>query len=144
MNGTNPEWLDIESRLSQVTAATAFVETFGRRHGVAPADVLRLSLMVEELLTNVVVHGHGTDSPAPVRIGLQEVGGELTLCFEDTAPAFDPHSRLPQELAELEGDTGERPVGHLGLPLIFRMARASRYERTAGWNRLRLILARAP
>ena len=143
MSGQAPAWIEVEARLFELGAATAFVETFCGRHGIVKDDTLRLVLMVEELLTNVITHGHGADSAAPVRIGLQVDDRLVTLQFEDTAPAFDPHTRLAQGLAELQADAAERPIGHLGLPLIFRMASASHYEYADGWNRLRLVLTRA-
>ncbi|HWP77683.1 MAG TPA: ATP-binding protein, partial [Methylomirabilota bacterium] len=36
--------------------------------GLGRDTCLRLTLLVEELFTNTVVHGHGGDSEAPVRI----------------------------------------------------------------------------
>jgi anti-sigma regulatory factor (Ser/Thr protein kinase) len=143
MSGQQDSWVEIEARLAQLVAATAFVETFCRQHAIAPADTLRLVLVVEELVTNVITHGYGGDRAAPVRIGLQAEDRDVTLQFEDTAPAFDPHSRLAQGLAELEAGAADRPVGHLGLPLVFRMASASHYEHAGGWNRLRLVLPRS-
>lgn len=144
MSGAPAAWIVVEARLSELGAATVFVETFCRQQGIVRNDALRLVLMVEELLTNVITHGHGADSAAPVRIGLRAEDRGVTLQFEDTAPAFDPHSRLAQGLAELEADAAARPIGHLGLPLVFRMASASYYDYADGWNRLRLVLPRTP
>jgi serine/threonine-protein kinase RsbW len=142
MSGPVVAWIEVEARLFELGVATAFVETFCHQHGIVRDDALRLVLMVEELLTNVVTHGHGRDSAAPVRIGLRAEDRAVTLHVEDTAPAFDPHSRLAQGLAELEADAAARPIGHLGLPLVFRMASTSHYEYADGWNRLRLVLPR--
>jgi serine/threonine-protein kinase RsbW len=137
------EWIALVASLDQQGAATGFVEGVGVRHAVATADTLRLTLVVEELFTNVVTHGCHDGRAVAVRIGLQIQDHQVMLCFEDAAAPFDPRRQLPQAMAELEAEAGDRPIGHLGLPLVFSIAHSVDYERSDGWNRLRLTLTRA-
>jgi serine/threonine-protein kinase RsbW len=122
--------------------AIAFVEEFCRHHQVASGDGLRLSLVVEELFTNTVMHGHGGDSDAPVRIGLAADLLHLDLSYEDTAPPFDPLDHVARSKRDPGTEVFERPVGQFGLALVVSMAVRAGYEREDGWNRLRLTLRR--
>lgn len=122
--------------------AIAFVESFCAERGVARDDMLRLSLVVEELFTNTVTHGHGGDSDAPVRIALGANARELELAYDDTAQPFDPLANAASLTAGLEGDVSERAVGNVGVALVAGIASRIGYAREDGWNRLRVVLQR--
>ena len=100
---------------------------------------LRLTLLVEELFTNTIVHGHRRDSDEPVDIELEIRPGRIALTYEDTAPAHDPFAgvEIPDETAAVE----EWPVGGLGVLLVAAMAKEVDYCRTGGRNRIRLVVA---
>jgi anti-sigma regulatory factor (Ser/Thr protein kinase) len=116
----------------------AFADSASRDAGFAEDDALRLRLVLEELFTNTVHHGHGGDSDQPVDVVLDVTPGQIRLTYEDTAPAFDPRTPPAQRAAE------ERPVGQLGLALVRSMARELWYERIEGRNRLALSLPGSP
>jgi anti-sigma regulatory factor (Ser/Thr protein kinase) len=106
--------------------------------GVPRKTCLRLTLLIEELFTNTVVHGHGRDTEAPIRLTV-DVGVEsIALTYEDTAPPYDPFAtvRVPDEAASVE----ERPVGGLGVMLIAAMAERVDYTYAGGRNRISLIM----
>lgn len=130
----------LPARMESLAHAIAFVETFSHEHGLSPADGLRLTLVVEELLTNTVVHGHGGDCDEPVRIGLSAGAADVDLSYRDSAPAFDPLEHLAR--SPIDPDLAERPVGHVGIALIVGMAVRASYVRDDGSNRLNLTLRR--
>jgi serine/threonine-protein kinase RsbW len=130
----------VRARMDCLGQAIAFVESFCAERGVARADMLRLSLVVEELFTNTVTHGHGGDSDAPVRIALGADARELELAYDDTAPPFDPLAHAARSTAAIEGDASERQVGQLGIALVAGIASQVGYVREDGWNRLRVVL----
>ena len=134
----------VPARMACLPQAIDFVAGFCARQGISRDDMLRLTLMVEELFSNTVVHGHGGDSPALVRLGLQDGGGQVTLLYEDQAPAFDPLAGLAQAQADLRADVADRPLGGMGIPLVVQMAASVSYAYEDGCNRLRLVLRRAP
>ena len=107
--------------------------------GLGRDTCLRLTLLVEELFTNTVVHGHGADSEAPVRIECEVSPGRVALTYEDTGPAHDPFARVitPDAGASVE----ERPVGGLGVLLVSEMAQQVEYQRTGDRNRISLVIA---
>jgi len=47
-----------EARMARLPDAIGFAEDFCRQHGIVHDDRLRLTLVVEELFTNTVEHGH--------------------------------------------------------------------------------------
>ena len=130
------------ARMGHLPETTAFVESFCAAHGLTSADALRLTLVVEELFTNTVTHGHGGDCDAPVRIALSATAGHIEIAYDDTAPPFDPVAHLASTAAALDSDADERRVGGLGIALVLRMAERASYSREDGCNRLVLTIAR--
>lgn len=133
-----------QARMSCLPQAIGFVAEFCARCGVSRDDELRLTLMVEELFTNTVCHGHGGDSDAVVRVGLAADEMRVELKYEDATPAFDPRRGVLQATDDLQGGVAERALGRMGIPLVLHMAASVRYERQAGLNRLWLVLRREP
>lgn len=115
-----------------------FIAAVCTAEGLPRKTCLRLTLLVEELFTNTVVHGHGRDTEAPIRLTV-DVGVEsIALTYEDTAPPHDPFAkvRVPDEAAGID----ERPVGGLGVMLIAAMAERVQYTYAGGRNRISLIM----
>jgi len=122
--------------------AIEFVEAFCADRGVAEGDALRLSLVLEELFSNTVVHGHGGDSDAPVRLRLRADASHLELTYEDSAPPFDPLGHVAASPVDPGASLADRPIGQLGIPLIVHMAERISYAREGDCNRIRLALRR--
>lgn len=106
--------------------------------GLTREMCLRTTLLVEELFTNTVVHGHGGDSEAPVRLDCEVAPGRIALVYEDTAPPHDPFAAVvnPDPAADVE----DRPVGGLGVLLVSAMARQVEYRRAGDRNRISLVI----
>ena len=119
----------VDAFLGEVCAAAGL----GRETG------LRLTLLVEELFTNTVVHGHGVDSEAPVRIECEVAPGRVALTYEDTGPEHNPFAQViaPDADAGVE----ERLVGGLGVLLVSAMAQEVEYRRAGDRNRISLVIA---
>jgi serine/threonine-protein kinase RsbW len=56
------------ARRDALPQVDAFLGEVCAAAGLGRETCLRLTLLVEELFTNTVVHGHGADSDAPVRL----------------------------------------------------------------------------
>ena len=94
-----------------------------------------LSLVLEELLTNLVVHGIRGASGYQADVALTYEGARLTLVFADDGPAFDP---CAHPMPILDGDVEDRPVGGLGIHLIRRLMHDMEYTRDGQRNCLTL------
>lgn len=135
----NGERREFPACLACLPATAAFAQDFCARNRIAPPVLLRLTLVIEELFTNTVTHGHGGDCDAPIAITLSVADGGVTLCYEDVAPRFDPlpYMRTPPE--NLDAPPPARAVGGLGLHLVGQMATHIRHSYASG-NQLYLTL----
>ena len=114
--------------------------------GIAPEDVvLRTETAVEELLTNSVVHGHAVD-PAGSRVwmSVSAHGGALYLCYEDSLAPFDPTGKIGEALARTGNPLDQRPLGGLGLLMVYRLADEFRYVREGERNRMEMAFQVRP
>ncbi len=115
-----------------------FIADICATNGVPRKACLRLTLLVEELFTNTVEHGHGTDTEAPVSLAFAIQPGSVALTYEDTARPYDPFAgvRVPDDSLGVE----ERPVGGLGVALVAAIAERVQYARVGGKNRISLVI----
>jgi serine/threonine-protein kinase RsbW len=128
-----------EARMAMLPETAAFVESFCALHGIERADALRLTVIVEELFTNTVEHGYGSESDAPIRIALSIASDEVAVFYEDAAPRYDPLDRLSRT-SDLDAAVESRPIGGLGIELVRQLTKGARYVHEDGCNRLWLRL----
>lgn len=129
------------SRLDQLRPVQVFLEAFCADSGLPRQECLRLNLVLEELFTNTVKHGHRGDCDAPVWIGLKRTGGAVQVVYEDKAPPFNPYARLPE--GSPDTTLNLRKIGGLGVLLTKELAASRDYAYLFGRNRIRLTLAPA-
>jgi serine/threonine-protein kinase RsbW len=127
------------AQLTQLRQIGTFLNDFCTGQKVGREDCLRLHLIVEELFTNTVRHGHRGDSDAPVWVTLSAEPAAVRITYEDTAPPFNPYAALgtaPDTTLSL------RKIGGLGVLLTQQLAAARDYAYLFGRNRIRLALKR--
>jgi serine/threonine-protein kinase RsbW len=127
------------ARLDRLQALRTFLETFCTGAGLGADACLRLNVILEELFTNTVRHGHKGDCDAPVWVTLAAGAGKsVRVTYEDTAPPFNPYGKLP----DVSPDTTieMRKLGGLGVLLTRRLASSRDYSYQFGRNRIRLAL----
>ena len=132
------------ARLNHLHPMRAFLEQFCSENGVPRDACLRLNLVVEELFTNTVRHGHRGDCDAPVWVAVSRRGDVIDLVYEDKAPAFNPYSALADASTPAPDVTvSMRRVGGLGVLLTKGLAKSRDYAYVFGRNRIRLTLSPA-
>jgi len=119
----------------------ALIDEFAEITGLGPEDRHKLTLIVEELFTNTVTHGHRGDSDARVQISLEDTGRGVQLTYEDSAPQFDPLAASRR--TDIESTINERRVGGLGVFLTLGLANGAAYRFVDGRNRISLTLVAA-
>ena len=124
--------------MSAFEQVKSLIDEFGEAAGLGREDRHKLTLIVEELFTNTVTHGHHGDSDAPVQISLEvtDVGVELT--YEDSAPQYDPVAASRR--TDIESSINERRVGGLGVFLTISLTNGAVYRFVEGRNRISLTL----
>lgn len=129
------------ARLDQLRPLQLFLEGFCAESRLPRAAYLRLNLVLEELFTNTVRHGHRGDCDAPVWIAVSRSGDTLSVLYEDKAPPFNPYARLTEPVVDTT--VSMRKIGGLGVLLTKELAASRDYAYLFGRNRIRLTLAAA-
>ena len=128
--------LQVPANLAELSSIGAFVLTAAEQAGLDRRAAYRLRLAVDELATNVIVHGKPAEHSGDDRIRLlAETDDEhLTIIMEDRGPAFDPleHEGVDEHL---DKPIEERPIGGLGVFLALRGVDRFQYERVGDRNR---------
>jgi len=125
------------ARASELGRIGTFLNDFCTRQGVGREKCLRLNLVVEELFTNTVRHGHRGDCDQPVWVSVDTEAGEVRMVYEDTAPPFNPYAlfaNVPDTTLSL------RKIGGLGVVLTRELASKRDYAYLFGRNRISLTL----
>jgi anti-sigma regulatory factor (Ser/Thr protein kinase) len=129
----------IPARLERMRDLRGFLEAFCAAAGIKRNQSLRLNLLLEELFTNTVRHGHGGDSDAPVWVTLARADNRIRVTYEDNAPPFNPYARLPARRPDTAPEM--QKLGGLGVLLTREMSESRDYAYLFGRNRIRLALA---
>jgi len=127
------------ARLQAFDQVKALIDEFGAMCELGREDRHKLTIIVEELFTNTVNHGHRGDSDAPIFITFEEDGGGLRLIYEDSAPQFDP--LLASQRTDIDATVNERRVGGLGIFITIGLAEKADYSYVEGRNRISLRLS---
>ena len=130
--------VDADEEVSRPVAD--FVGALSQKAELTPRQAYRLRLAVDEIATNVALHGY-----RDARSGVVDLEGGMDdnrvwVRIEDDAPAFDPRSHDPGPLLAIPPT--RREAGGLGLYLALRNVDAFTYDRVGGRNRNTLYIVR--
>jgi serine/threonine-protein kinase RsbW len=130
-----PGTLDALDPIAQYVLAAA------KQAGLDQKASYRLRLAVDELATNMVVHGYQESNLAgDLTVGASLDGRALRITLEDVAPPFDPRTRLDPD--HIDKPLEERPIGGLGIFLVMRSVDEFHYEYVDKRNRYVLTMKR--
>ena len=137
---------ELSSRFEEVSALAEQLSGWFMAGGVPQPVASAAVLMVDELLTNTVMHGYAGRADGWIEVEAEVNAAGLRVVLRDHAPAFDPtRSPVPDTTESLEA----RPIGGLGLLFVRRMADRFTYQRAKDargrpCNEVRLAKAFAP
>ena len=137
---TNTRAAMFPARLGSLPQVVAFLQGFCTASGIERSYCLRLNLVLEELFTNTVNHGHRGDCDAPVWVMLAADEDTIHVTYEDVAPAFNPYARITEDASDKPIEM--RRIGGLGVLLTRELAAMHHYAYLFGRNRVRLAFAR--
>ena len=127
------------ARLRAFDQVKALIDEFGAMAELGREDRHKLTIIVEELFTNTVNHGHRGDSDAPVFITFEEDKGDVQLIYEDSAPPFDPLAAGRR--TDIDSTINKRRVGGLGIFITIGLTEKADYSYVEGRNRICLSLS---
>lgn len=121
-----------------MTAVAAFLD----QGGVEASTRFALLLCVDELVSNVMMHGYPEGGADDLALTLELALDAATLTLEDGGVAFDPVADAPA--AVIAGPASARRVGGLGVHAVRAHVDELAYDRREGRNVLRVVKRRAP
>jgi anti-sigma regulatory factor (Ser/Thr protein kinase) len=125
----------LRNQLGELNRLHPFVEQFCRAGDLPFDDAFALSLALDELVTNVIVHGYADAAEHEILVAMSLTGDDVVVEMEDDGRPFDPTRETAVDLgAELQ----HRTIGGLGLHFVQRAMDAMTYRRTDRHNHLRM------
>lgn len=135
--------LTVPGTLDSLSTIADFVVAGAKQAGLDKKAAYRLRLAVDEIATNIIVHGYEeANYEGEVNLLLNIDDKTLTLTLEDTGVAYDPNQHLVPEEAALKLPLEQRPTGGLGIYLALQGVDKFIYERAANKNRNTVIMNR--
>ena len=132
----------VPATLDSLGAIADYVMAAAASAGLGKRSSYRLRLAVEEIATNIIVHGYaeaGLQGALELRADIDERA--LTISIEDCGIAYDPRQTpVPDTSTPLE----QRSIGGLGVYLAIRSVDEFLYERVGGRNRTILKMHLTP
>lgn len=135
-----PVELAFDADIEALQTVQAAVERFAEAEALPAKTAYALSLCLEELLTNIVMHGR-QESGGATRVGVRVAvaGPEVEVRIDDDGRAYDPTTTPEPDLDALLDD---RPIGGLGVHLVRQLASRFEYRHEEGRNRVTIALPR--
>ena len=128
--------LSIKASLDNLLKVRQYIDQAGERLGVNESALADLRLVVDEAVTNVIIHGYG-DLDGMVELNMERDGGAVIIRIRDRAKTFDAsHISAPQ----LDTALKDRPFGGMGVFLIKKMTDEAEFlPLPGGGNEIRLV-----
>jgi serine/threonine-protein kinase RsbW len=131
------ERLILRINLSEIAQVSPWIERLALQHSIPENVQFASNLCLEEVLSNIVLHGYGGEAEGAIIVRFEVPrGGCFLFVVEDQAPPFNPVSQ-PQ-LGALNPNE-EMRVGGQGIRLLREFADALEYERLPDGNRLKVF-----
>ena len=143
--GTAIDSLVVAGDIASLPKVIAYARAAAAKAGLEPRDQYRLRLAIDELATNIVIHGYEEHGDVgSIEVSARIDNEVLTICLRDSARAYDPTVNLQREEAQLSNGASllERSEGGLGLYLVAHSVDdfAYSYEDGQNCNRLKIFL----
>ena len=134
------EPLSLPGKPENISQIMDFVAWAASAAGLDESAAYRLSLAVDEIATNIVVHGYGDAGLAGNLTVWADINNELKIFLEDTGAPFDPRKAPRPE--NLDQPLEERGDGGLGIYLALWGVDDFAYERVGWTNRCIFVMTR--
>ena len=126
----------VEADLENLKAVRSFIKRAGSDLGVNETALGDLCLVVDEAVTNIIVHGY-RGGEGRINLSVLEEGRDIVIRIVDDAPAFEADD---VEKPHLDQDLSQRKFGGMGVYLIRKMTDEATFTPLpGGGNELRLL-----
>ena len=127
--------LRIESTIIEIERASAWLEEFAVAAGVGAVVVSELLVVLDEVLNNIIRHGHRVRmrDAESIRLDLSVESEQVEVTITDNGPAFDP---TIEAVAPAKLSASKTRMGGAGLLFVQSLMDNIDYSRRDGSNRL--------
>ena len=123
----------LRNAISELNRVGSLVSEFWARHGLPPELENDVNLALEEIVANVIMHGHQDGLPHEFLVRLQLEDGLLAIEVEDDGVPFNP---LEAPEPDVRRPLVDRRIGGLGIHLVRHLMDSLEYRREATKNHL--------
>ena len=117
--------------LKEIERLNRIVRQFGDLHEVPGRTLYAVNLALDEVVTNIVLHGFDDPTGQEVEARLVAREGVITAEVEDAGRAFNP---LDAPAPDLTAPLDERALGGLGIHLVKSLMDRVEYRREGSKN----------
>ena len=129
--------LRLQTEREELLRLADAVERFGTEQGLSQDDLINVHLVLDEVVSNVIRHGHTVDGQGRVDVALALDGHELRIDVMDNGIPFDP---LARPATNLNLPIEQRPVGGLGIHIVKTLSETIAYHREDDRNHLSVTM----
>lgn len=130
--------IEIANHIKEIQKVHQAVDRYLREQALGEYDRKKVSIAVDEILSNIISYAYDDRSRHIIRVKLDCAEDRLTLEFMDDGKQFDPIEFIRTQ-GERSAEDMDR-VGGLGLKLVGRLMNRLAYLREGGQNKLTLVL----
>jgi serine/threonine-protein kinase RsbW len=127
--------LSVANRMDEVPRLVELLDSFGAGAGLSDDLVFRLTVTLDEVVTNIVRHGFNGQGGHDILLGITVDEALVTATVEDHGPPFDLRTVPP---ADVNAPIELRPIGGLGVHLVRLLTHSLDYRRDGHRNILTL------
>ena len=127
--------LRIGNTIAEMGKVAAFVEVFGRTHGLPGHVVNDMNLCLDELLNNTISYGYADQGRHFISVSLRIEGLAMVAALQDDARPFDPRrAGAPPRFGGIDPPR----AGGLGLRFVNALMDQVDYVRSGKYNQVKL------
>jgi anti-sigma regulatory factor (Ser/Thr protein kinase) len=123
--------VSLSNQLTEIERLSHIVERFCAAHEVSSDAVYRINLSLDEVITNIVLHGYDDVREHEIVVNMALEPPAIVVEVIDDGRPFNPLDAPP---VDFDIDPLERAVGGLGLHLVRSVMDATEYRYVDGRN----------
>src|SRR5215216_3213651 len=123
--------LTLANRMEEVPRLVERLDAFGQEAQLPDDVVFRLTVTLDEVVTNIVRHAFNGQGGHDILLGITVDEALVTATVEDHGPPFDLRTVPP---ADVNAPIELRPIGGLGVHLVRLMTHSLDYRRDGHRN----------
>ena len=127
--------ITVEAKLENMYQIIDFVEDELFSMKVPEAEIVTMSIAVEEIFVNITSYAYGDDTGS-VTIEVDKNDSALRICFIDSGEPYNPLEKADPDISL---PPEQRDIGGLGIFMMKNMVDSAEYKYENGQNNLTII-----